>query len=151
VRFKGGIYFEGGEDTPWGKKFAFHKREVREMIKASARMFIEEYNGDGLRFDSVHNMPWDLLQEITGDMRHRYPNKIKIAEVTPEHPSILHSAGKAQLNLAHTHTSCWSRHPSICLSFLSSQQVSIVAGSTRPTTTQSRSCATRSANTTSAR
>mmetsp|Transcript_35715 Transcript_35715/g.102649 ORF Transcript_35715/g.102649 Transcript_35715/m.102649 type:complete len:405 (+) Transcript_35715:732-1946(+) len=93
VRFKGGIYFEGGEDTPWGKKFAFHKREVREMIKASARMFIEEYNGDGLRFDSVHNMPWDLLQEITGDMRHRYPNKIKIAEVTPEHPSILHSAG----------------------------------------------------------
>jgi len=79
VRFKGGIYFEGGEDTPWGKKFAFHKREVREMIKASARMFIEEYNGDGLRFDSVHNMPWDLLQEITGDMRHRYPNKIKIA------------------------------------------------------------------------
>ena len=33
----GGIYFEGEKDTPWGKRFAFHKAEVQELAGDSRR------------------------------------------------------------------------------------------------------------------
>ncbi|CAJ1338793.1 unnamed protein product [Effrenium voratum] len=52
----GGIFFEGEKDTPWGKRFAFHKPEVQDYLKQACRVWIEEYGVDGLRFDSVHNM-----------------------------------------------------------------------------------------------
>ncbi|PFH38285.1 alpha amylase, catalytic domain-containing protein [Besnoitia besnoiti] len=89
----GGIYFEGGGDTGWGCKFSFFKREVRDMIIAAALCFIEEFGADGLRLDSVHNMPWDLLQELTHAVRSKHPSKILIAEVTPENPQICTGAG----------------------------------------------------------
>nr|AAU01394.1 putative 1,4-alpha-glucan branching enzyme 2 [Toxoplasma gondii] len=89
----GGIYFEGGGESGWGRKFSFHKREVRDMILAAALCFIEEYGADGLRLDSVHSMPWDLLQELTHAVRSKHPSKILIAEVTPENPQICNSAG----------------------------------------------------------
>jgi len=89
----GGIYFEGESDTPWGRRFAFHKWEVKEYLKAACRMWIEEYHIDGLRFDSVHNMPWNLLQEMTYEIKHYYPGKILIAEITPENPAVVTNAG----------------------------------------------------------
>ena len=89
----GGIYFEGEKDTPWGRRFAFHKWEVKEYLKAACRMWIEEYHIDGLRFDSVHNMPWQLLQEMTREIKAHYPGKILIAEVTPETPAVITDAG----------------------------------------------------------
>ncbi|CBZ55921.1 putative 1,4-alpha-glucan branching enzyme [Neospora caninum Liverpool] len=89
----GGIYFEGGGDSGWGRKFSFHKREVRDMIIAAAFCFVEEFGADGLRLDSVHNMPWDLLQELTHAVRSKHPSKILIAEVTPENPQICNGAG----------------------------------------------------------
>ena len=89
----GGIYFEGESDTLWGRRFAFHKWEVKEYLQAVCRMWIEEYNVDGLRFDSVHNMPWGLLQEITYEIRQYYPGKILIAEITPENPAVVTQAG----------------------------------------------------------
>jgi hypothetical protein len=72
----GGIYFEGEKDTPWGKRFAFHKAEVQDYLKQSCRTWIEEYGVDGLRFDSVHNMPWHLLQQLTNALKEHYPDKI---------------------------------------------------------------------------
>eukprot|EP00850_Spirogloea_muscicola_P023978 SM000416S15661 [mRNA] locus=s416:10841:15493:+ [translate_table: standard] len=90
---KGGIYFDGGRDTPWGKSFAFWQREVQAMLLDAATMFLEEYNGDGLRFDSVHSMPWDLLQKLTWQLKARYPEKILISEITPEKPEVIHGAG----------------------------------------------------------
>ena len=89
----GGIYFEGERDTPWGRRFAFHKREVREYLKAACRMWIEEYHVDGLRFDSVQNMPWHLLQEMTYEMRAHYPGCFLVAEITPENPAVINDAG----------------------------------------------------------
>lgn len=89
----GGIYFEGERDTPWGRRFAFHKWEVREYLKAACRMWFEEYNCDGLRFDSVHNMPWHLLQEMTRELKEHYPDKFLIAEITPENPAVITQAG----------------------------------------------------------
>uniref|UniRef100_A0A0G4G7K6 1,4-alpha-glucan branching enzyme n=1 Tax=Chromera velia CCMP2878 TaxID=1169474 RepID=A0A0G4G7K6_9ALVE len=90
----GGIYFEGGGDTPWGRKFGFHKREIREYIKAAARNFLKIFRGDGLRLDSVHNIPWDLLQEICGDLKANFPGKALIAEVTPEDPKLCKPLGE---------------------------------------------------------
>eukprot|EP00929_Paragymnodinium_shiwhaense_P063067 TRINITY_DN31530_c0_g1_i1.p1 TRINITY_DN31530_c0_g1~~TRINITY_DN31530_c0_g1_i1.p1 ORF type:complete len:635 (+),score=153.25 TRINITY_DN31530_c0_g1_i1:65-1906(+) len=89
----GGIYFEGEKDTPWGKRFAFHKQEVKDYLKQACRVWIEEYGVDGLRFDSVHNMPWKLLQEMTHELKSNYPNKLLIAEITPENPAVLNDAG----------------------------------------------------------
>eukprot|EP00743_Colponemidia_sp_Colp-15_P010547 GILK01011628.1.p1 GENE.GILK01011628.1~~GILK01011628.1.p1 ORF type:complete len:599 (-),score=53.26 GILK01011628.1:113-1879(-) len=89
----GGIYFEGGGSTPWGLKFAFHKQQVKDMLQASAEMFFREYNADGLRFDSVHNMPWDLLQYQTFTLRNNFPGKFLVAEITPENPMVVHGAG----------------------------------------------------------
>ena len=89
----GGIYFEGERDTPWGRRFAFHKQEVRDYLTAACRMWIDEYNVDGLRFDSVHNMPWHLLQELTRELKTSYPEKVLIAEVTPENPAVVTEAG----------------------------------------------------------
>ncbi|OEH77180.1 alpha catalytic domain-containing protein [Cyclospora cayetanensis] len=85
----GGIYFEGGGESGWGRKFAFHKREIRQMIKEAAAAFIEEYDADALRLDSVHNLPWNLLQELTGYLKSRFPSKMLIAEITPENPRIM--------------------------------------------------------------
>ncbi|CAE7483754.1 treZ [Symbiodinium natans] len=99
----GGIYFEGEKDTPWGKRFAFHKAEVQDYLKQSCRTWFEEYGVDGLRFDSVHNMPWWLLQQLTFEIKAHYPDKILIAEITPENPKVLHDAGFHSCWLHATH------------------------------------------------
>lgn len=99
----GGIYFEGEKDTPWGKRFAFHKAEVQDYLKQSCRTWIEEYGIDGLRFDSVHNMPWWLLQQLTAEIKAHYPNQILIAEITPENPAVIHDAGFHSCWLHATH------------------------------------------------
>ncbi|CDI77969.1 1,4-alpha-glucan branching enzyme, putative, partial [Eimeria acervulina] len=39
----GGIYFEGGEESAWGRKFSFGKPQIRKMIKDAAAAFIDEY------------------------------------------------------------------------------------------------------------
>lgn len=89
----GGIYFEGERDTPWGRRFAFHKPEVRDYLLGACRFWIEEMSIDGLRFDSVHNMPWDLLQQMTWEIRRHHPEVFLIAEITPENPAVVRDAG----------------------------------------------------------
>eukprot|EP00928_Gymnodinium_smaydae_P070954 TRINITY_DN54678_c0_g1_i1.p1 TRINITY_DN54678_c0_g1~~TRINITY_DN54678_c0_g1_i1.p1 ORF type:complete len:597 (-),score=102.50 TRINITY_DN54678_c0_g1_i1:253-2043(-) len=98
----GGIYFEGEKDTPWGRRFAFHKAEIQDYLKQTCRTWIEEYGVDGLRFDSVHNMPWWLLQQLTHGIKEHYPDKILIAEITPETPAVINDAG---------FHSCWLHAP----------------------------------------
>jgi 1,4-alpha-glucan branching enzyme len=61
----GGIYFDTGPDTPWGKKFSFDKTQVQDYIIDAALMWVQEYRIDGLRVDSGHNMPDWLLKKIT--------------------------------------------------------------------------------------
>lgn len=99
----GGIYFEGGKNTPWGMQFAFEKPEVQDYLKQACRTWIEEYNVDGLRFDSVHNMPWWLLQQLTSALKEHYPDKILIAEITPENPAVNTDAGFHSCWLHATH------------------------------------------------
>jgi 1,4-alpha-glucan branching enzyme len=89
----GGIYFEGEKDTPWGRRFAFHKPEVKDYLKECCRVWVEEYHCDGLRMDSVHNMPWWLLKELTHELKECFPELMLIAEITPETPAIVNNAG----------------------------------------------------------
>jgi 1,4-alpha-glucan branching enzyme len=93
---KGGIYFYNDEraETPWGSTRPDYGRpEVRQFIRDNARMWLEEYHVDGLRFDSTvyirtvdgndeHGIPdgWSLLQEINGDLHAQFPRCITIAE-----------------------------------------------------------------------
>ncbi|OII73272.1 alpha-amylase glycogen brancing enzyme [Cryptosporidium ubiquitum] len=90
---QGGIYFEGGGDTGWGAKFNFNKKEVQDMLYEACKVFFGEYGVDGIRFDSVHNMPNWLLKNITSKLKKEFPGRFLIAEVVPENPKYLKECG----------------------------------------------------------
>ncbi|CAI5944990.1 unnamed protein product [Closterium sp. NIES-64] len=90
---KGGLYFDGGGDSSWGKTFAWWQQEVKDMVLDAARLFLHEYNGDGLRFDCVHAMPWKVSQSLTWHLHREFPHRILISEITPEVPEVLTDAG----------------------------------------------------------
>ncbi|CAI7906591.1 unnamed protein product, partial [Closterium sp. NIES-54] len=90
---KGGLYFDGGGDSSWGKTFAWWQQEVKDMVLDAARLFLIEYNGDGLRFDCVHAMPWKVSQSLTWHLHREFPHRILISEITPEVPEVLSEAG----------------------------------------------------------
>jgi 1,4-alpha-glucan branching enzyme len=93
---KGGIYFYNDyrAETPWGStRPDYGREEVRRFIHDNARMWLEEYHVDGLRYDSTlyirsvdgneaSEIPdgWGLMQRINGDIRARFPRAITIAE-----------------------------------------------------------------------
>ena len=78
----GGIYFEGGGYSPFGHVPAHWKREVQEFFRDNARMWLEDYRGDGLRFDAAHLIHEDSLRFIVQDLRQdpRWHDKFLIAE-----------------------------------------------------------------------
>lgn len=92
----GGIYFynDWRSETPWGNTRPDYGRgEVRQYLFDNAMMWLEEYHGDGLRYDmtlymrTVHGLPgedlpdgWSLAQWINRTIRERFPGKVIIAE-----------------------------------------------------------------------
>jgi 1,4-alpha-glucan branching enzyme len=78
----GGVFFEGGERSPWGPRLAFWKREVRDLIIANARMWFEEYHVDGLRIDAADEIAWDVLAAVVDVVRAEpaWRSKLLIAE-----------------------------------------------------------------------
>ena len=87
----GGIYFEDpfgyeparDED---GRSFAHWKSEVQNFLLDHARMLLNEYHGDGLRFDMAHSLTWDCTQYIIAGLRENpyWRDKYLIAEWTGE-------------------------------------------------------------------
>lgn len=96
---KGGIYFynDGRCQTPWGDTRPDYGRpEARDFLRDNARMWLEEFRFDGLRWDATayirnvygnNNDPlhdiadgWRLLQSVTRDTDDRQPWKVHIAE-----------------------------------------------------------------------
>jgi 1,4-alpha-glucan branching enzyme len=87
----GGIYFEDpfryepvrDED---GRSFAHWKSEVQNFLLDHARMLLNEYRGDGLRFDMAHSLTWACTQHIIAGLRENpyWRDKYFIAEWTSE-------------------------------------------------------------------
>jgi 1,4-alpha-glucan branching enzyme len=82
------IYFSE-HDWAGGKVFAFQRPEVRDFLIQNARMFLEEYHADGLRFDEVSVIDakggWSFCQDLTGALRAAKPEAALIAEYWGEH------------------------------------------------------------------
>jgi len=95
----GGIYFynDWRARTPWGDtRPDYGREEVRAFITDNARMWLEEFRFDGLRWDATAYIRavdgsdgdpgnqladgWRLLREVTGDTDRRQPWKLHIAE-----------------------------------------------------------------------
>jgi 1,4-alpha-glucan branching enzyme len=78
----GGIYFEGGGDSTFGHIPAHWKTEVRQFFLDNARMWLDDYRGDGLRFDAAHLIQWEALQYFIYGLRENpfWRDKLFIAE-----------------------------------------------------------------------
>jgi 1,4-alpha-glucan branching enzyme len=88
--------------TPWGLAPAVWKQEIKDFFLENMRMYIEEYRGDGLRFDATRaleanrgwgNDGWVFMQYLTWRAKELFPGKYLIAEHVPAHASIVTSAG----------------------------------------------------------
>ena len=101
----GGIYFynDWRSKTPWADTRPDYGRpEVRQYIRDNVRMWLDEYQIDGLRWDATSyirnahghdgdpgaNIPegWALMQGINGEMQHHNPRHIRIAEDLQANP-----------------------------------------------------------------
>ena len=94
----GGIYFynDWRRATAFGDRPDFGRLEVRQYIRDNVQMWLNEYQVDGLRFDSTvnirnvygnnndpaHDLPdgWSLMQWLNDEIDRNQPWKITIAE-----------------------------------------------------------------------
>lgn len=83
------LYFT---DEGWagGWIFAFTRPEVEAFLIDNARMWLEEYHADGLRFDEVtvidQHGGWHFCQDLTATLRFGHPAAVLIAEYWGEQP-----------------------------------------------------------------
>lgn len=103
---EGGIYFEGGQWTHWGRGPAWWKREVRDYFYQNARMFFEEYHVDGLRFDVTTAINGEHLKLVVDRLRSEFPAKYLIAEHLPDHPWIVNTGRFCATWDADSHHEC---------------------------------------------
>ena len=75
--------------TQWGRGPAWWKREVQDFFYQNARMYLEEYRADGLRFDVTTQINGEHLKLVLDRLRREFPNKYLIAEHLPAHPWII--------------------------------------------------------------
>lgn len=85
---QGGIYFEGGRMTDWGRGPAWWKQEVQDYFFQNACMYFDDYNADGLRFDVTTQIDGNHLRKVLWKLCRKYPNKYFIAEHLPANPWI---------------------------------------------------------------
>lgn len=112
----GGIYFYNDRraETPWGAtRPNYDRREVRNLLRDSAVMWLEDFRVDGLRFDGTNyvrsrwgdvHRPEDrigaghrYLAALTTDLRARQPWKILIAEDMQRDPVVTRAPGDGGL------------------------------------------------------
>jgi 1,4-alpha-glucan branching enzyme len=97
-----GDSYLGTHRTEWGMAPAFWRQGIRDFFLENIRMYLREYNGDGLRFDATRAMEaarglgndgWEFMQLLTFVTKQEFPGKYLIAEHLPDHESIISSAG----------------------------------------------------------
>ena len=69
--------------THWGRGPAWWKQEVQDFFFENARMFLEDYRADGLRFDATSQVNGNHLREVLWRLKQRFPEKYLIAEHLP--------------------------------------------------------------------
>ncbi len=82
----GGIYHENAIDCPGGRKWAFWKGEVYDMLAESCAVWIRDYKCDGLRIDAALEVPTEVLQRMTHSLRETYANVLLTASTGSEDP-----------------------------------------------------------------
>lgn len=61
-------WFDASIETPWGKGIDFTEDMVRQFYYENARMWLEEFDFDGLRFDAIHEMKTEARDLFLGDL-----------------------------------------------------------------------------------
>ncbi|QYO76077.1 DUF3459 domain-containing protein [Devosia salina] len=61
-------WFDQHMETPWGPGIDFTKECVRRFYYENARMWLEEFDFDGLRFDAVHEIGTTAREQFLGDL-----------------------------------------------------------------------------------
>ena len=95
-----GIYFSEYSYCG-GRVPAFWKQEVKDFFLENAKMYFQEYNADGLRFDLTNEIKsksnYDdgekFLQYMTWHLKSGYPSKYLIAEHHPASDYIIYNVG----------------------------------------------------------
>lgn len=100
---EGGIYFEGGQQTDWGRGPAWQKAEVQDYFYQNARMYLKDYNADGLRFDVTTQINGSYLRLVMARLRQDFPSKYFIAEHLPDNPWIINEGHFAATWTANCH------------------------------------------------
>jgi 1,4-alpha-glucan branching enzyme len=103
---EGGIYFEGGQMTDWGRGPAWWKREVQDFFYQNARMYFEDYHADGLRFDATTQINGNHLRLVVDRLRNEFPTKYLIAEHLPANPWIINTGRFCATWQAGAHHEC---------------------------------------------
>jgi maltooligosyltrehalose trehalohydrolase len=61
-------WFDSEIETPWGKGIDFSQEAVRQFYNENARMWLSEFDFDGLRFDAIHEIKTDARDVFLGDI-----------------------------------------------------------------------------------
>ncbi|NMA98555.1 MAG: malto-oligosyltrehalose trehalohydrolase [Phyllobacteriaceae bacterium] len=61
-------WFNNNVQTPWGPGINFNEPMVRRFYYENAQMWLREYDFDGLRFDSVHEMKTESRDLFLGEL-----------------------------------------------------------------------------------
>jgi len=76
----GGIYISNVNAGTFGRRLNHDSPDVQNFLIENAAMWFDEYNVDGLRFDSAVNFSEPGLKAVVTALRTRYPNKFIYAE-----------------------------------------------------------------------
>ncbi len=79
------LYFDrNGAEWAGGVVFEYAEADVREFLINNARVFLQEYRVDGLRYDEVRVIDWNggwfFLQDLTNTVRFIKSEAVQIAE-----------------------------------------------------------------------
>lgn len=61
-------WFDETIETPWGPGIDFSKEAVRQFYFENARMWLEDFDFDGLRFDAIHEIKSEDSDAFLGDL-----------------------------------------------------------------------------------
>jgi len=117
-------WFEPEAHTPWGAAINFNQEMVRQFYYENARMWLTEYDFDGLRFDGVHEIRTDSRDRFLGDLaktcRDAKPDALLIIENVRNNASWLDrtTAGNRPVN----YLAQWNDDIHHVLNFLSSRE-----------------------------